>query len=286
MVLGAEVVTGDGRVLHFGGRVVKNVAGYDITRLLVCSRGSLALITALYVRLRAQPEHDLTLRATLREAADAVDLAAEVRQRMEADALEVIGPALTLAFSTADERGEWSVVVRVRGSMAATAEATEQLTAISRDFVKLDPPRASAIWQDLSMREARASIAFRFAHLPASLGQTFGLVRQIVANTSSDNEMDGEARWRIAAHGASGIVRLWADSAANLDADSLSEALARAAAQIVSGGGTVTCPVLPPGLPVPDLPVPPEADVRIGRALKERFDPAGVMSPGRHLVGL
>src|SRR5690606_26707295 len=46
-VLGLEVVTGDGRRIHFGGRVVKNVAGYDGVRLLTGSRGTLGIITGL-----------------------------------------------------------------------------------------------------------------------------------------------------------------------------------------------------------------------------------------------
>jgi glycolate oxidase FAD binding subunit len=44
-VLGVQLITGDGDVLNFGGQVMKNVAGYDVSRLLVGSRGKIALIT-------------------------------------------------------------------------------------------------------------------------------------------------------------------------------------------------------------------------------------------------
>ena len=60
-VLGLEVVTGDGRLLRIGGRVVKNVAGYDLVRLLTGSRGSLGVITRVSVRLFPRPEADVTL---------------------------------------------------------------------------------------------------------------------------------------------------------------------------------------------------------------------------------
>jgi len=64
-VLGMTVVTGDGRVLELGGRVVKNVAGFDLVKPMVGSVGSLAVITAVCVRAFPMPivERVLTLRA-------------------------------------------------------------------------------------------------------------------------------------------------------------------------------------------------------------------------------
>lgn len=55
-VLGLEVVLADGRVLRTGGRTVKNVAGYDLTRLFVGSEGTLGIITAAILRLRPIPK--------------------------------------------------------------------------------------------------------------------------------------------------------------------------------------------------------------------------------------
>jgi glycolate oxidase len=54
-VLGLEVVLADGRVIQTGGRTVKNVAGYDLTRLFVGSEGTLGIITAATLRLRPKP---------------------------------------------------------------------------------------------------------------------------------------------------------------------------------------------------------------------------------------
>jgi glycolate oxidase FAD binding subunit len=63
-VLGLTVVTGDGRTLALGGRVVKNVAGFDLVRLLVGSRGTLGMLTRLTLRTHPRPDHirDLSLR--------------------------------------------------------------------------------------------------------------------------------------------------------------------------------------------------------------------------------
>jgi FAD/FMN-containing dehydrogenase len=64
-VLGCEVVTGTGDVIRAGGRVVKNVAGFDLTRLMVGGWGTLGIITEATVRLRARPERDETVAIAL-----------------------------------------------------------------------------------------------------------------------------------------------------------------------------------------------------------------------------
>lgn len=63
LVLGMTLVTGDGRVLRLGGRVVKNVAGFDLVRLVAGSHGTLGLVTAATVRLHPRPPAIAHLRA-------------------------------------------------------------------------------------------------------------------------------------------------------------------------------------------------------------------------------
>ncbi len=58
-VIGIEAVDGQGRIFHAGGRVVKNVAGYDLCRLLVGSRGALGVITQVTFKLKPLPEHSM-----------------------------------------------------------------------------------------------------------------------------------------------------------------------------------------------------------------------------------
>jgi len=61
VVLGLTCVDGTGRVIQAGGRVVKNVAGFDLTRLMIGAWGTLGVITQLHLRLRARPVIDTTL---------------------------------------------------------------------------------------------------------------------------------------------------------------------------------------------------------------------------------
>src|SRR5207249_3367547 len=59
-VLGVTFVTGDGRLVHSGGRVVKNVAGYDLTKLEAGGFGAFGVIVLVHLRLRALPRADQT----------------------------------------------------------------------------------------------------------------------------------------------------------------------------------------------------------------------------------
>src|ERR687890_2808975 len=60
-VLGCTVATGDGRLVNAGGRVVKNVAGYDLTKLQVGGFGGFGIIADVHLRLRALPRADVTV---------------------------------------------------------------------------------------------------------------------------------------------------------------------------------------------------------------------------------
>ncbi|MEZ6130231.1 MAG: FAD-binding oxidoreductase [Planctomycetaceae bacterium] len=66
-LIGVEAVDGQGRIFHAGGRVVKNVAGYDLCRLLVGSRGSLGILTQLTFKLKPLPEHSLGIAFAFRD---------------------------------------------------------------------------------------------------------------------------------------------------------------------------------------------------------------------------
>jgi glycolate dehydrogenase FAD-binding subunit len=68
-ILGVKLVDGRARALDFGGRVMKNVAGYDVSRLVTGALGTLGLIAEASVKVLPKAEHELTLRFELDEAA-------------------------------------------------------------------------------------------------------------------------------------------------------------------------------------------------------------------------
>ena len=90
-ILGLEAVLPTGEVIETGGKVVKNVVGYDLTHLLVGSEGTLAVITKIIVRLVPKPPVQATLRASFTSVDGAVRAVAEIiKRRVVPAALEFI----------------------------------------------------------------------------------------------------------------------------------------------------------------------------------------------------
>ena len=90
-VLGLEAVLPTGEIINTGGKVVKNVVGYDLTHLLVGSEGTLAIITKVILKLIPKPPVQATLRATFPDVQGAVNaVSGLLRARVIPAALELI----------------------------------------------------------------------------------------------------------------------------------------------------------------------------------------------------
>lgn len=90
-VLGLEAVLPTGEIIETGGKVVKNVVGYDLTHLLAGSEGTLAIITKVIVRLIPKPPVQVTMRASFPSVRHAVDAVTRlIRARVIPAALELI----------------------------------------------------------------------------------------------------------------------------------------------------------------------------------------------------
>ena len=90
-VLGLEAVLPTGEIVNTGGKVVKNVVGYDLTHLLVGSEGTLAIITRIILRLVPRPPVQATLRASFDDVEAAVQAVTNIiRARVIPAALELI----------------------------------------------------------------------------------------------------------------------------------------------------------------------------------------------------
>ena len=124
LVLGMECVDGRGRILRPGGRVVKNVAGFDLTRLMVGSWGTLGVITEVHLRLRARPAVDVTL---LVEGADAAAMQAFARGPITPLAAMPLGTAVAQAIGHAGH-GYW--LVRLGGNAPLVRSARDALARL------------------------------------------------------------------------------------------------------------------------------------------------------------
>lgn len=258
--LGLHAVTGDGRVLRLGGQVVKNVAGYDLVRLLVGSRGTLAFIGQVHVRLRSLPGADATLLAGVRDAAEAAALALELRDAVHPVALEVLGA----------RGGEpWRLALRLHGSTAVIDDAEQRVRTRLPDVARLAPEAAAAFWAGLRRLEAGAATRLRLRARTTESARLLELAGRITATDP--------AGWSLAAHGADGIVRL-CHPASPGDPARLEPLLAAVRAELLGSGGACICEAGPPGLRAAAPPPEPAAAVlRLESELRRRFDPAAIL---------
>jgi hypothetical protein len=100
-VLGLEAVLASGEMIRTGGKVVKNVVGYDLTQLLVGSEGTLAILTKIILRLVPKPPARITLRATFLDVPNAVEAVSRlISARVVPAALELVDAECLAAVST------------------------------------------------------------------------------------------------------------------------------------------------------------------------------------------
>ncbi|MBI4445725.1 MAG: FAD-binding oxidoreductase [Acidobacteria bacterium] len=103
-LIGIEALLPEGILSHAGGRVVKNVAGYDLCKLYAGSMGSLGVLTKLTFKLRPRPEQSKTALLFFENSADLIRIAIEVRNAVEPAALEATKPAPNFLASQSGRR--------------------------------------------------------------------------------------------------------------------------------------------------------------------------------------
>jgi glycolate dehydrogenase FAD-binding subunit len=122
-VLGLVVVAGDGTVVRLGGRVVKNVAGFDLAKIVVGGHGAYGIIAEAHLRLRARPRVDRTAVWHGSETFVTRTAAALLAAGAAPAALEALSPEVAAAPAWGGAAGrDWGLAVRAMGSEAGVAE--------------------------------------------------------------------------------------------------------------------------------------------------------------------
>jgi FAD/FMN-containing dehydrogenase len=169
-VLGCSVATGDGRLVNAGGRVVKNVAGYDLTKLQVGGFGGFGIITQVHLRLRALPRADATLIA--RGTRDALTSAARdvVAANLLPGALELLSPALAT-------EAEWVLAARFVGTDAAVQADVRRLGSLSDlNWLPLPADRTAAFWSAAARGSLGGPITLRLGVLGDGVDEAIDLL--------------------------------------------------------------------------------------------------------------
>jgi glycolate oxidase FAD binding subunit len=268
LVLGAEFVTGDGNVVRAGGRVVKNVAGFDLVRLVTGAWGTLGVLTEISVRLRALPEVDATVAVALPPAARLGEWLARLRAApVAAWALELANAPLAerLAVTATPAGGGRSagvLLARLAGNAALVAAQRDVLAALG-DPVDVD----SGVWARLRGVEPRPGTVLRVGARPSAL-----------AALCVEPFSPAAAAFGLLAHAsvARGVVRviLPGDTGFGLPRIESAGAGAPARTLVVERLPASLWPTLGARL-APGLARDP-----LSRRVRAAFDPAGVLNPG------
>ncbi|OJZ19438.1 MAG: glycolate oxidase subunit GlcE [Thiobacillus sp. 65-29] len=250
-VLGVRIIDGRGQPLRFGGQVIKNVAGYDVSRLMVGALGTLGLITEVSLKVLPRPAEELALQFELDEATAIVKMN------------EWAGQPLPLSATS------WHAgVLSVRLSGAAPAVRAAH-TKLGGEVLK----DGTAFWQRLRDhatpffdRQPLWRLAVKSTTPPLGLGEAQWI------------EWGGALRWLASEHPA-GMLRAAARAAgghATLFRGEVSSphSFPRAGA---GAGANVMPDAINDGV---FTPLPP-AMRAVHRALKLRFDPRGILNRGR-----
>ncbi len=227
-VLGARIINGKGEHLTYGGQVMKNVAGYDVSRLLAGSMGQLGLITEVSLKVLPVAPGEATLMCAGVSQAQALELL----NRWGGQPLPLNASAWV--HDTTAQIAQDVLFVRLRGAVAAVETAVEKMgadaQALGAQVTRMDNAQAERDWQ----ASGEQTLPF-FSQSPSeddclwrmSLPQTAPVLELPYANYI---EWHGAQRWlwapasavqrlRDAARQAGGHVTLFKTSAAHGDAD-------------------------------------------------------------------
>ena len=118
-LIGIEVLHAEGILSHAGGKVVKNVAGYDLCKLYTGSMGSLGIITKMTLKVRPRPQDSRTLLLAFDSFSELVESALRMRDEVEPDVLEAVQPGATFLDNYGGP-SRFLLAVQVLGPQALT----------------------------------------------------------------------------------------------------------------------------------------------------------------------
>lgn len=280
-VLGLTMVAGDGRVLRWGGRVVKNVAGFDVTRLLIGSFGALGVLTSVSARLFPLPEVDRTLLILGPTMEDLLPVSrALANSPLPLSSVELMDPLGPVGRGNG---GGAALVVRLMGTRPQVAEMESRVRRLSGGGCRLetpDPEAGRSVQEGLASWERGAELVVRLALLPSEVDSLVGRGRSLTQEVCHV----GGGGSRLALHVGWGILRVAFHglSARGKEEESVCRILTRVREEMEKEGGSLVLSDGPTGLLRTMGPwggMGGEANLMAG--LKKEFDPSGILVPYR-----
>ena len=264
LVIGTWVANPDGTVTHAGGRVVKNVAGYDLNKLYIGSLGTLAVIVELSFKLAPIPP---ALATVVGEFGSLDGVAAAVGAVLHSPlsplGIEVLGEAKQLVF-------------RIGGYDTAVDRQIRELRVLIAGHGGTAVVVPDSFWEDLSAARRQAMDRQVVVKAAVPIAQSSALVELLEQQLAPLSPV-------VWAHAGNGVAYAACD--APTDASGL--AALRAAVRRLGSNASLVITRCPTELKQQlDVWGEPGSSVALMRAIKAKLDPRGTLNPGRFVGGI
>src|SRR5512140_520367 len=293
-VLGLEAVLGTGELVRTGVATAKGVVGYDLTRMLVGSEGTLGIVTRATLRLIPLPGAAATLLALFpgnREASDAVNAVVAARvtpsamELMDRTAIDCVQALMTVPLP---EGTGSALLLEVDGPEGQVAREADLLTEVCRAHGAIEVRRASDAHGRDELWKLRRSISPSLRRLaPVKLNEDIVVPRSRLADMFAFlSDLSGRTNVRIVTFGHAGDGNIHVNiMISGTDADETrraEEAVGEVFRKTVEMGGTISGEhgVGISKAPFLEMEVGP-LGVAVMKRLKECFDPNGILNPGK-----
>ncbi|HEX4804061.1 MAG TPA: FAD-binding oxidoreductase [Myxococcaceae bacterium] len=270
LLIGISVIQADGTRIRGGGKVVKNVAGFDLPKLMCGSLGTLGLIATATFRLHPAPEMERTVVV-------ASCTAPQVRALVDRLKTAQLEPVSVVALSRGVSR--FDVAVRFEGFGAGVNEQIARLARLQQaredSLEQLDEPAAQAWWRRQDEARLRGQLRVKLAALPSHIDSILPSIDAVRRGLK-----DATFIW----YASLGLGFLAGDPS---DVEEASRALSQARLQLEGLGGSLVLQAAPRqiraavgewGSVAAAFPVM--------QKMKERFDPVHRLNPGRFVGGI
>jgi len=265
LIIGVTIALPDGTLASSGGKVVKNVAGYDLPKLVTGALGTLGVITRAVFRLHPLPRSAKTFSFSAENSAD-----------MQQDILAIQDSQLahtSLQIRCATGEPPSADILFEATDAGLTAQESQLRKLLGSARVEQSP---ASIWdarQNLWNPPANSTLLGKISLLPTHIAKTFDFLKSL-----------GNSRkvsWQIVLQ-ATGIGMLWLEG----DPDQLSAVVKQSRTELESRSGALVILHRPSELRAIDAWGNAGDSISLMRAVKHQLDPKSILNPGRFVGGI
>ncbi len=274
-VLGIKAISGRGEAFKSGGRVMKNVTGYDLSKGMAGSFGTLAVVTDITFKVlpRAETEATIVIAGLDDEKATSA-MAIAMGSSAEVSAAAHLPAGVSGRFSQDPANGGAATLLRLEGFVASVDYRKDRLEKLLANFGPLETivhEASRQLWREVrdvaSFAEKPERPLWRLSVIPS-------MAHEILLALRMQTPVDAFFDWQ------GGLI--WLEMQQDAEADMVRQVIA------AHGGGHATLIRADADTRalVPVFQPQPPALAALSRRLKENFDPRGILNPGRMVEGI